>query len=283
MNGKMQFILPMIDVLTVFPALNKELIDLLKSLKPTDWDKKTISSNWTIRDIAIHLLDTNLKKLSIGRDGHLLSKNQQFDNYEEPVDYLNQQNADWVKALQRVSPAILIEMIAQYQDELLAYFNELDPYEMALFSVRWAGKERSENWFDIASEYTERWLYQQQIRFALNNQKLLSPQFYRPFLTTALQALPYTYVNVKAPIGAVVKVEIVGDAGGSWSIIKDKNFWNFIDHEVENADALIYIDQQIAWLLFSKGINPMDAAQYYQLHGDTALASHALKMLAVKA
>ncbi|TKC00942.1 maleylpyruvate isomerase N-terminal domain-containing protein [Pedobacter cryophilus] len=273
----------MIDVLTIFPALNSELIILLKSLKPADWERKTVCSSWTIRDIAIHLLDTNLRRLSIGRDGHSASNNQEFNNYDELVNYLNQQNADWVKALQRVSPVILIEMIAQYQNQLLEYFNELDPFDTALFSVRWAGKEHSENWFDIAREYTERWLHQQQIRFALNDQKLLSPQFYHPFLTTAMQALPYTYVNVKAPIGTVVKVEIVGEAGGSWSIIKDKNFWSFVDDEVGNASALIFIDQQIAWLLFSKGINPMDAAQYYQLHGDTELASHALKMLAVMA
>ena len=273
----------MIDVLPIFPALNKELITLLISLKPTDWDKKTVCPNWTVRDIAIHLLDINLRRLSIGRDGYNLSKNQQFTTYEELVAFLNQQNADWVKALQRVSPVILIEMITHYQDELLAYFNELEPFDAALFSVKWAGKDHSENWFDIAREYTERWLHQQQIRFALNDLKLLSPQFYFPFLTTAMQALPYTYLNVTAPIGAVVKVEIVGEAGGSWSIIKDKDFWSFVDDEVENPDALIYIDQHIAWLLFSKGINPMDAAQYYQLHGDTELASHALKMVAVMA
>ena len=272
----------MIDVLTIFPALNKELIILLKSLKLADWDKKTEYLNWTIRDVAIHLLATNLKKLSIQRDGQPESKKQDFNNYEELVNDLNQQNADWIKALQMVSPVILIELIAKYQDELLTYLKELDPFDTALFSVKWAGEERSENWLYIAQEYTERWLRQQQIRFALNDQKLLSPQFYHPFLTTVMQALPYTYLRIKAPIGTVVKVEIVGDAGSSWWIVKDENFWRFVNHEVKNADALIYLDQQIAWLLFSNGINPMDAAQYYQLHGDTALASHALKMLYIR-
>ena len=273
----------MIDVLSVFPTLNKELILLLKNLKPPDWDKKTVCPEWTIRDIAIHLLDTNLRKLSIDRDGHSYLKNREFATYEELIIYVNQLNADYVNAMRRVSTNILIEMIEKYQNELLLYFDECDPFDMAIFPVRWAGKEHSENWFDIAREYTERWLHQQQIRFALNDQKLLSREFYLPYLKTAMQALPYTYQKIKAPIGATVKVEIVGDAGSSWVIEREKNNWNFVDNDVENPDALVYIDQQIAWLIFSKGIKPMDAQQYYQLHGDTELGSHALNMISVMA
>jgi uncharacterized protein (TIGR03083 family) len=273
----------MIDVLSVFTNLNKELICLLKGLKTSDWDKKTVCPDWTIKDIAIHLLDTNLRRLSIGRDGHSYLKNKQFGTYEELIAFLNQLNADWINAMRRVSTNILIEMIEKHQDELMVYFEELDPYDMAIFPVRWAGKEHSENWFDIAREYTERWLHQQQIRFALNDQKLLGRDFYLPYLKTAMQALPYTYLKVKANIGATVKVEIVGDAGATWTIMREKNNWSFTDNDVENPDALIYIDQQIAWLLFSKGIKPMDAQQYYQLHGDAALASNVLNMVSVMA
>ena len=273
----------MIDVLSVFPTLNKELILLLKNLKPSDWDKKTVCPEWTIRDIAIHLLDTNLRKLSIGRDGHCYLKNQQFSTYEELIIYINQLNAIYINAMRRVSTNILVEMIEKYQNELLLYFDELDPFDMAIFPVRWAGKEHSENWFDIAREYTERWLHQQQIRFALNDQKLLSRKFYLPYLKTVIQALPYTYQKIKAPIGATVKVEIVGDAGSYWVIKREKKNWNFVDNDVDNPDALVYIDQQIAWLIFSKGIKPMDAQQYYQLRGDTELGSHALNMISVMA
>lgn len=273
----------MIDVLPIFLALNIELINLLKSLKPSDWDKKTVCSQWTVKDIALHLLDTNIRRLSIGRDGHSNLKNLQFGTYEELINSLNQLNADWVIAMRRVSSNILIEMIEKYQQEMLDYFKELDPFDMAIFPVRWAGKEHSENWFDIAREYTERWLHQQQIRFALNDQKLLNRDYYFPYLQTVMQALPYTYVKVKAPVGATVKVEIVGEAGGVWIIKKEKNSWNFVDNDKNEPNALVYIDQQIAWLLFSKGINILEAQQYYQLHGDIELGSHTLKMLPIMA
>ena len=135
-----------------------------------------------------------------------------------------------------------------------------------------------ENQLDVNHQYAKNWLAQQQIRFELNNQKLLNREFYFPYLNTVMQALPYTYSTVNSFVGSTVKVEIVGEAGGIWTIVKNQNNWGFYNEETKHPTALVYIDQQIAWLLFSKEINTMDAVQYYQLHGDTALASQALKM-----
>jgi hypothetical protein len=273
----------MINFLPIFSDLNEEYDKLLKNLKPADWNKITVCKGWDVRAIAVYLLDTNIRRLSIGRDGHSFLKNKQFSTYQELVAFLNELNAEWILAMKRVSNEIILELSGIYQKQLLIYFNELDPFDMALFPVRWAGKEHSENWFDIAKEYSERWLHQQQIRFAINDQTLLQPQYYSPYLEVAMQTLPFTYLKVKAPINTTIKVEIVGEAGGVWIIKKDKSFWNFTQEQVENPDALIYIDQQIAWLLFSKGINPLEAAQYYQIHGDVGLASHVLKMITVMA
>jgi hypothetical protein len=273
----------MINVLPIFSDLNQEYLNLLNNLKPNDWNKSTVCKEWDVRDITVHLLDTNIRRLSIGRDGHSFLKNKQFSTYEELLAFLNNLNEDWIKATKRVSNDIIIELTTIYQQQLLQHFNSLDPFDMALFPVRWAGKEHSENWFDIAREYTERWLHQQQIRFALNDQTLLQKKYYSLYLETAMQALPYTYLKVKAPLNTIVKVEIVGEAGGFWTIKKEKSFWRFTQEQVDSPDALIYIDQQIAWLLFSKGINTLEAAQYYQIHGDVDLASYALKMTAVMA
>jgi hypothetical protein len=135
-----------------------------------------------------------------------------------------------------------------------------------------------ENQLDVNHQYAKNWLAQQQIRFELNNQKLLNREFYFPYLNTVMQALPYTYSTVNSFVGATVTVEIVGDAGGLWSIVKNELGWSLMTSVANNPTALIYIDQQIAWLLFSGAINPLDAVQYYQLHGDTELASHALKL-----
>ncbi len=271
----------MIDVLPIFPILNEELLNVLKSLNAKDWERKTVCPKWNIKDIVAHLLDTNLRRLTIGRDAYNLRDDKQFASYEEVVIFLNNLNADWVIAMRRLSPVILIEMIEKYQNDLIEYFQELNPFDTALFPVLWAGKDCSENWFDIAREYSERWLHQQQIRQALNDQTLLQSKFYHPFLEISMQALPHFYKNIEANNGDTLKVEIVGEAGGIWCIVKKDDEWIFTQENEINPKSLIYIDQQIAWLLFSGGINPMDASQYYQIHGDVNLASQVLKMKSV--
>lgn len=138
---------------------------------------------------------------------------------------------------------------------------------------------QSDNEFDIEYQYAKNWLVQQQIRFELNNQKILSREFYFPYLNVLMQALPFTYASVNSFVGATVTVEIVGEAGGAWSIVKNNMGWTLTTTAVENPNALIYLDQQIAWLLFSSAINPLDAVQYYQLHGDTELASHTFNLI----
>ncbi|WP_304067671.1 maleylpyruvate isomerase N-terminal domain-containing protein [Pedobacter glucosidilyticus] len=271
----------MTDFLPLFDPLNQALIDFLKQLNEKDWQRATVCKGWTVKDIVAHLLDTSIRRLSLGRDDYQHVQ-QEFATYEDLIAHINNLNKEWVAASKRLSPKILIELTSKYQDELIAYFKTLDPFDMALFPVTWAGKSHSENWFDIAREYSERWLHQQQIRFAFNNQEILDPKFYSPYLEIIMEALPYTYQKINAEIGKTVALEVVGPAGKRWTITKDKKFWIF-DDENKEADALIYIDQQIAWLLFSKGIRAEEAGQFYQIHGERNLALPVLNMLTIMA
>jgi hypothetical protein len=53
-----------IQTLNLFPVLNNLLIELLTSLEPGDWNKPTIAPLWTVKDIAAHLLDTNMRAIA---------------------------------------------------------------------------------------------------------------------------------------------------------------------------------------------------------------------------
>jgi mycothiol maleylpyruvate isomerase-like protein len=48
--------------------VDEKLIELLSLLTPRDWDVQTVASRWKVRDVAAHLLDTVLRKLSMARD-----------------------------------------------------------------------------------------------------------------------------------------------------------------------------------------------------------------------
>ena len=269
----------MIDVLHLFPKLNSSLIDVLDGLSSQQWNNASICKKWTVKDIAAHLLDGTLRRLSIGRDGYPNAA-PDINSYRDLLDYLNSLNADWVKAFKRVSPKILIEQLGAAQDQLYNYLLTLDPAAPALFPVLWAGEDRSSNWFDIARAYTECWLHQQQIRQAVGAEPLLGKELYLPFLRISMQALAHHYQRIMAPSGTTVRVEIVGDAGGSWCIVHKDQAWEFGGLEKE-ADAQVYIDQHIAWMLFSKGMDFNEARQYWQVIGDYELGSHALKMVTV--
>ncbi len=127
------------------------------------------------------------------------------------------------------------------------------------------------------TQYCYCWLLQQYIRQALNNQHLLEKAFYFPFLNSIMQSFTSHYQFIEAKEAVIVKAEIVGDAGGVWLIEKTKTGWSSIDQD-KPADVTIYLDQQIAWLLFSNTLHVNEIGQFYQLFGDKQLRNHFLNM-----
>jgi uncharacterized protein (TIGR03083 family) len=266
----------MIDVLHLFPTLNSSLIEVLAGLDRKQWNNDTLCKQWKVKDIAAHLLDTALRRLSIGRDAYQ-TESSEIRSYQDLLNYLNDLNAGWVNAYKRVSPEIILEQLYLAQLQMIEYLESLDPDAKAIFPVSWAGEDVSTNRFDIAREYTERWHHQQQIRQAVGAKPILNRELYHPFLQICMQALPYHFRSSESPEGTLVRVEIVGDAGGAWSIIRKKSGWEFSNVSGEIASQ-IYIDQNIAWMLFSKGIEINQAKQYWQVIGDQELGMHTLAL-----
>src|SRR5687768_2367839 len=101
----------MIQTTHLFHIIDEKLIELLKSLTEEQWNKQTIAKLWTVKDIASHLLDGNLRTLSFSRDKHVVEPTTPINSYSELVSYLNSLNADWVKATKRLSPQLLVELL----------------------------------------------------------------------------------------------------------------------------------------------------------------------------
>ena len=53
----------------LFAPLHDELLALLRSLTPDEWDAPTVAGAWTVKDVTAHLLDTCLRRLYAGRTG----------------------------------------------------------------------------------------------------------------------------------------------------------------------------------------------------------------------
>jgi uncharacterized protein (TIGR03083 family) len=275
---------PPIFLAPLLARIDQELIQLLRSLTPEDWQRPTLAGAWTVKDIAGHLLDGNLRSLSMLRDGYFGDPPDSTENYRDLVGYLNQLNADWVRAYRRISPAVLLDELERSGREYCAYMESLDPFATALFSVAWAGESESANWFHIAREYTEKWHHQQQIRRAVDREALLySKEFYFPYLDTSMRALPHHYSTLSTAPGTCIQFTIQGAGGGDWFLIWDAKKWNLTMEPQAHVDTQLIVPETVAWRIFTKGIDKKPAIETSEIIGKTALAEPFFDMIAVMA
>lgn len=275
--------LPPLDVRPLFPRVDAALVELLRGLAPEEWRRPTLARLWTVQDVAAHLLDGCLRRLSLQRDGHAGDPPGEIGSYGDLVGYLDRLNADWVQAFRRVSPAVLVDLLEHWGPLSSAYLASLDPGGKAFFPVAWAGEEESRAWFDVAREYTERWHHQQQIRHAVGRPGLLERAVYHPVLDTFLRALPHTYRAAAAPEGALLRVTVTGEAGGSWDLLRRDGAWQLGTGAEGPPAAEVTIPQEIAWRLFTKGIGKEEARGQMDFHGEPDLGLPVLHLLAVMA
>jgi uncharacterized protein (TIGR03083 family) len=271
-----------INVVHLLPVLDKQLIHLLQSISPDDWNQPTIAKQWCVKDIAAHLLDGNIRTLSILRDKHF-GENAQIESYQDLVDFLNRLNADWVKAMKRVSPDILVLLLEFTGKPFCDYFASIDPFEKSLFAVDWAGEKESLNWMETARQYTEKWLHQQQIRDALNRPGIMTRELFHPFISIFMLALPHTFRNIDAAEQTLVKINITTDIGGSWFLIRQNNKWAPITDPIPQPATELSIDPDTAWKLFSKSLRPKQVMDRVIITGNRLLGETALGMVSVMA
>ena len=236
----------------LFPKLDAKLIELLSSLSPADWEKQTIAPLWKVKDVAAHLLDTNIRAVSMLRDGYQGETPGEIHGYQDLVDYLNRLNADWVKAMKRVSPKVLIELLTLTGPPYCDYLKSLDPFEKAKFSVAWAGEDESYNWFHLARDYTEKWHHQQQIRLSVGLEKeIYTTEFYHPYLEISMRALPHHYRDINGLAGEVIKFIITGEGGGEWYLFHNGERWIQVVENSVNPVCKLEAPGDKAWKIFT--------------------------------
>jgi uncharacterized protein (TIGR03083 family) len=265
----------------LFLPLHQELLALLRALPPEAWEKPTVAAGWSVRDMVAHLLDTDLRRLSSQRDRlPSLKPSRPITSYVELVGFIDELNAEWVTAARRLSPRVLADIYAMMGPQVAAFFETLDQDALSV-GVGWAGEERSPMWFDLAREYTEKWMHQQQIRDAVGAPALTDRPWFHPVLDTFVRGLPHTFRVVEAPDGTAVTLTITGPAGDSWALVRSDGRWELFKKAADKPAAQVTLDQDIAWRLFTKGLTPKAAIQKASLAGEQPLAEKVLELVAI--
>src|ERR1700704_4728859 len=272
--------LPPIFTAHLFPDLEARLIELLRGLAPEDWEKQTLAPKWRVKDVAAHLLDTQLRKLSASRDRRA-PESPKITSHADLVTLINSLNAEGVKKYRVLSPHELISRMELASTESAKYHQSLDAFAPAMFSVSWAGEEESANWFDTAREFTERWHHQQQIRLAVDKPDIMTREFYFPVLDCFMRGLPYAYRNVSAKSATLAQFNISGECGGSWYLFRSGDAWRLVSSAIGEKLSETTIPQEIAWRIFTKGITWEAAKSQVRVTGDTETGLHILGMVSI--
>jgi uncharacterized protein (TIGR03083 family) len=273
-----------IFVAHLFPELDLLLLEYLRKLSPADWERRTVASQWSVKDVAAHLLDGNIRAWSALRGGYNGEQYGGPESYNDLVRFLNTLNADWVRAFRRVHPSVLTDLLEITAKPFCEYLQSLDPSGPASIAVAWAGESESANWFHVAREYTEKWHHQQQIRHAVGDDGvLLTARFYLPYLDTSMRALPHHYRGVSATTGTTLCISVSGLNDARWYLVRTNQCWELYSECDTDVSCSVKIDKSVAWRIFTNGIRTSEAQSFIQVDGEQRLGDHILGMIAVMA
>jgi uncharacterized protein (TIGR03083 family) len=270
-----------IAVLEPLREVNRALLELLAGFSDEDWMRPTVHRDRNVKDLTAHLLQGSLSRVSALRDG-FRSTAGPIASREELVAYIQRGNREFIQGMRRLSPAILRELLARYDEEMVLAFERLDPEGPGL-GVVWAGEWVSANWFDVAREYSEKWHHQQQLRDACGRPLLDDPKLLVPALETFARALPEAYRKLKSPVGSRLSIALGTPANLGWTLRRETPGWSLFAGVDADAPTTINLTPDLAWRLWTNGISRELARGGIQVVGDAAAAEPLLACLAIMA
>jgi len=261
---------PVVDVRKPLRAQRERLLTLLASLSPEQWAASTAVPRWSVKDIALHLLDVDLSWLARNRDRDHTGLPSAPPGHEEFVLALAQRNQRWVDGTRVLSPPLITGLLGWSGEQLDAYLGAVDLAGPS--SVYWAGP--GPLWFDLAREFTERWVHYRQVEEAVRPSRPEQGQDeYLPLvLRTFIWGFPHQYRAV-APAGTAVAVEIPGI--GAWTLTSTEAGWSLGEGRAAAPAAGVRVSGEAAWRLLTGA--RYDPGQL-RLSGDPALAEPLLQV-----
>jgi len=269
------------DTAPLFRPLSRQLVGMLQELSTDDWLRPTVAGAWRVRDVAAHVLDGQLRRLSAQRDAHLTPPDRPIRSDQDLAQFINAFNAAGVAYGARLSTTVLTDLLHHSGEQLADLVASLDPHGPAIYPVSWAGEQQSENWMDTGREYTEHWHHQMQIRDAVGRPRLLEPRWLEPLLDLSVRALPYAYAEVRAAAGTTVTLAVTGETTGSWTLARGDGRWQIHRGRPSAPDATVTIAADDVWRMFYNALPEDVLRQRVTLEGKTDLAAPLLRARSV--
>ena len=266
--------IPITDTRHFFRPLAARALELARALDASSWARPTLAPEWRVRDVFTHMVDTALRRVSFHRDRLDPPRPSVAIRSERDfVAFINRLNAEWVNVTKRFSPAVLIGLYNLASTELADFVERLPIDAPPLFPVSWAGEDGDQGWLDIGRDFTEQWHHQMQIREAVGARQDDRTEWLHATLLIALRGLPHTYRHTPAAERTTVVIEILGPAGGLWTLQQQEQRWTLWAGTGESdCSARVAMTDDVAWRLL---FNALPGSRLEEIHteGDRALVA----------
>jgi hypothetical protein len=273
--------LEIIDARTLLKEVTGGLLALLPELKTADWDLPTCYPVWKVRNIAAHLLQTGIGRLSGQRDRYPTSEKPASVDFKTLVSFISGSNDRWGELFEAVSPRIITDLLTVTGRQLADFLASLDLMDEAYYAVTWAGEMRSKNWFDIAREYTEIWHHQQQIREAVSAPPITDKKYLAPVIDTLIRATPYWYGPLDARPNTMLGITITGDSGGCWVLKRGAGGWDLYEGASPDIDDEVVMSDDTAWRFLTRSISRAAGGERMRFSSGSALCGQFLEVKAI--
>ncbi|WP_344648888.1 maleylpyruvate isomerase family mycothiol-dependent enzyme [Cryptosporangium japonicum] len=253
-----------------------ELLALLGTLDEDAWHAPTPCPGWSVHDLVAHVVHDYLRRLSGGRDGWTGGWIPVPDAELGPV--LNRANDEFVAAARGLSPRVLIGLLAGFGPQLDQYWASCD-LEAPGLTVSWAVPDvPAPTWLDIAREYTEFWVHQQQIRAAVGRPGADSRRLMHPVVDAFLRALPRA---LDGAAGSSVTVFVTAPIDEAWTARRNSEGWSVRPGPDASPDVRLELAPDTLWQVATRGIEPADARERTKVDGEESLAAAALGLVSI--
>jgi hypothetical protein len=253
-------------------AERRRLIEFVEGLTPGEWLAPTAAAPWTVKDLALHILDDDLRWLSHRRD-HDESGLIDMSVPEAFVELLAANNQRWVQGAQALSRRVVSELLEWTGQRVAEYHADQDMRGQGW--VSWASSEPVPFWFNLAQEFTERWVHQQQMRDAVGRTGNHDGDL-PDVLATFVWAFPHQY-RADSPAGA--RVVLTFEGIGTWTLTADAaRRWSLIAGGADGADATLSLSSSAAWRLLT---GASSSADEMRATGPPALVKPLLRVRAI--
>jgi uncharacterized protein (TIGR03083 family) len=247
------------DYAGLFGVERDRLGELLAGFGAADWERPSPCPGWTVLGLCCHLAGDDLGLLARHRDGYLGTPAPGGASEAEFAGWLDDLQAEWVRAARRLSPRLVTDLLAWAGPQITATLCWQDPAARTA-SVSWAGPGPHPAWLDHARELSEYWIHRQQILQALGRPSDLRADLAAPVLDGLAWAWPYrlSQARARAQPGDTVAIAIHGPVTRAWHLVAAEYGWQFRDRPGSRAIADLTLSTEQAWRLLT---NNLPAAQ----------------------